>query len=111
MFMERSTAHRHQLSAKIETEIARETERQMEIQHRLHRADQNEERYDGSILYLIVKIFFLNIISNRSLFASCLHAVSIGQCLQSKSISIFSFYWSVQSQSMTFFLNLKSIHV
>lgn len=47
MFLERSVAHRHKLAAKIEQENARTTERQMEIQHRLHRPEQNEERYDG----------------------------------------------------------------
>lgn len=40
-------AHRNQLVSKIEQETAQTTERQMEIQHRLHRPDQNEERYDG----------------------------------------------------------------
>lgn len=48
MFLERSVAHRHRLATKIEKETARTTERQMEIQHRLHRPDQNEERYDGT---------------------------------------------------------------
>lgn len=47
MFLERSVAHRHQLTTKVEQETARTAERQMEIQHRLHRPDQNEERYDG----------------------------------------------------------------
>jgi hypothetical protein len=49
MFLERSIAHRHQLMNKVEQETARANERQMEIQHRLHRPDQNEERYDGKM--------------------------------------------------------------
>ena len=49
MFLERSMAHRHQLASKVEQDIARTTERQMEIQHRLHRPEQHEERYDGKI--------------------------------------------------------------
>jgi hypothetical protein len=49
MFLERSIAHRHKLMTKVEQETARATERQMEIQHRLHRPEQNEERYDGKI--------------------------------------------------------------
>jgi uncharacterized protein YPO0396 len=49
MFLERSTAHRRQLTSKIEQETAQAAERQMEIQHRLHKSDQNEERYDGKI--------------------------------------------------------------
>lgn len=49
MFLERSTAHRNQLASKVEQEIARATERQMEIQHRLHRPDHAEERYDGNM--------------------------------------------------------------
>ena len=48
MFLERSIANRHQLMTKVEQETARANERQMEIQHRLHRPDQNEERYDGN---------------------------------------------------------------
>lgn len=47
MFLERSIAHRHQLMSKVEQETARATERQMEIQHRLHKPDQSDERYDG----------------------------------------------------------------
>ena len=47
MFLERSIAHRHELISKVEQETARNNERQMEIQHRLHRAEQNDERYDG----------------------------------------------------------------
>jgi hypothetical protein len=49
MFLERSIAHRHQLMTKVEQDTARAAERQMEIQHRLHRPEQNEERYDGKI--------------------------------------------------------------
>lgn len=49
MFLKRSIAHRNQLVSKVEQETAQATERQMEIQHRLHRPDQNEERYDGKI--------------------------------------------------------------
>jgi hypothetical protein len=47
MFLERSVAHRHQLASKVEQETARVNERQMEIQHRLYKPEQNEERYDG----------------------------------------------------------------
>ncbi|CAF1079468.1 unnamed protein product [Rotaria sordida] len=50
MFLERSMAHRNQLISKVEQETARTTERQMEIQHRLHRPEQNEERYDDLCL-------------------------------------------------------------
>lgn len=50
MFLEKSLAHRHQLVTKVEQETARNNERQMEIQHRLHRADPNDERYDGWFL-------------------------------------------------------------
>ncbi len=49
MFLERSVAHRNQLTSKVEQEKARTTERQMEIQHRLHRPEQHEERYDGKM--------------------------------------------------------------
>jgi hypothetical protein len=49
MFLERSTAHRNQLVSEVEQDVARSTERQMEIQHRLHRPEQREERYDGKI--------------------------------------------------------------
>jgi hypothetical protein len=49
MFLERSIAHRHQLMSKMEQETAKATERQMEIQHRLHKPEQNEERYDGKM--------------------------------------------------------------
>ncbi|CAF3579709.1 unnamed protein product [Rotaria sp. Silwood1] len=50
MFLERSMAHRSQLVSKVEQETARTTERQMEIQHRLHRPEQSEERYDDLCL-------------------------------------------------------------
>ncbi len=50
MFLERSVAHRNQLVTKIEQDTARVTERQMEIQHRLHKPEQHEERYDGKII-------------------------------------------------------------
>jgi hypothetical protein len=49
MFLERSIAHRHQLVTKVEQETSRAMERQMEIQHRLHKSDQNGQRYDGII--------------------------------------------------------------
>ncbi|CAF3320953.1 unnamed protein product [Rotaria socialis] len=50
MFLERSMAHRNQLVSKVEQDAARTVERQMEIQHRLHRPEQNEERYDDLCL-------------------------------------------------------------
>ncbi|CAF0832105.1 unnamed protein product [Didymodactylos carnosus] len=50
MFLERSLTRRHQLMAKIEQENARTTERQLEIQHRLSRPEQEEERYDDLCL-------------------------------------------------------------
>lgn len=52
MFLERSMAHRNQLVSKVEQETARANERQMEIQHRLHKPEQTEERYDGNISLL-----------------------------------------------------------
>jgi hypothetical protein len=47
MYMERSITHRHQLIAKVEQETALANERQMEIQHRLHRAEPNDEQFNG----------------------------------------------------------------
>ena len=56
MFLERSAAHRNQLVTKVEQDVARSAERQMEIQHRLHRPEQREERYDGKI-NIFISIF------------------------------------------------------
>ncbi|CAF1243358.1 unnamed protein product [Adineta ricciae] len=50
MFLERSATHRRQLATKIEQETAQTMERQMEIQHRLHKPDQHGERYDDLCL-------------------------------------------------------------
>ena len=95
MFLERSVAHRHRLATKIEQETARTTERQMEIQHRLHRPDQNEERYDGK--RNSSNNSPLNKHVCRSMLTCSFHAVSFGKYFQSSSISILSSYWYVQS--------------
>ena len=87
MFLDRSAAHRHQLMSKIEQQTARTTERQMEIQHRLHKPEQNDAHYDGRIDSLGLNYLTLTL---RSLLAGGVHALSLGKRLQSPSLSILS---------------------
>ncbi|CAF3690919.1 unnamed protein product [Adineta steineri] len=50
MYLDRSVKHRNRLMTKVEQETAQTIERQMAIQHRLHKPDQNGERYDDLCL-------------------------------------------------------------
>jgi hypothetical protein len=47
MYLQRSIINRHQLISKIEHQTALINERQMEIQHRLYKPEQNNEYHDG----------------------------------------------------------------
>lgn len=71
MYLERSILHRHQLSAKVERETALANERQMEIQHRLHKPE-HDVQFDEDGLTCS-----LNILGYRSSFSIdlCLPAV------------------------------------
>ncbi|CAF0863658.1 unnamed protein product [Rotaria sordida] len=50
MYLQRSITHRQQLIAKVEQETALANERQMEIQHRLHKSKENNECDDDLCL-------------------------------------------------------------
>jgi hypothetical protein len=47
MYLQQSIIRRHQLIAKIEQETSLANERQMEIQHRLYKSEQNNEYNEG----------------------------------------------------------------